>query len=309
VLRLARPDHTSRTWWRSRPDRAALADPALELVLPEAAELGEIDPSLLAPGTLPELWYGEEITVKNACEYFAGGKVVQIERDGYQEPVTIPKALGSVVRDAILDAVEGGSLWLMAGPASVLAEPIPAGVLSDDAVLRSPPAVIAAAAVLPENLSDAWTDNASTGLSIATALSQKEGATLPWKTIKDAIGAAIQARFVELEEGSASWPCEFPSAQKVKIKLAEGGARGGDGGGGSGPKDNVLVAVADFEPSELQDLGDAIPQLLELKAKASLALRFQVRIELGDGTELPTPDLSAEVNKILGAVKEGYEVR
>lgn len=70
-----------------------------------------------------------------------------------------------------------------------------------------------------------------------------------------------------------------------------------------------LVAVADFEPSELQDLGDAIPKLLELKAKANLALRFQVRIEVGDGKELPTPEVSAEVNKLLGEVKDGYEIR
>ena len=62
-------------------------------------------------------------------------------------------------------------------------------------------------------------------------------------------------------------------------------------------------------PADIQDLGDAIPKLLELKAKASLALRFQVRIEVGDGTELPTPEVSAEVNKLLGEIKEGYEVR
>src|SRR5262249_31408364 len=47
VLRLSRPDGSFRTWWRSRPDEAALKDPALELVLPAAAELSEITPALL----------------------------------------------------------------------------------------------------------------------------------------------------------------------------------------------------------------------------------------------------------------------
>jgi len=308
VLRLTRPDHTFRTWWRSRPDKAALTDPALELVLPDAAELGEIDPALFRPGTLPELWNGEEITLRSACEYFAGGKVVHVECHGYKEPVTIPKANKDIVFEAIKHAIEEGSLWLIAGPASILAEPIPAGVLSEDAVLRNPPAAIPAAAILPENLPDAWNENTSTGLSIATALSQKEGLTLPWKTVKDAIGGALQARFVELDKDSATWPCDFPAAQEVKIKLAASGAGGGVGGGGAGPKANVLVAIADFEPSELQDLGDAIPKLLELKAKANLALRFQVRIEVGDGKELPTPDMSAEVNKLLSEVKDGFEV-
>ena len=91
--------------------------------------------------------------------------------------------------------------------------------------------------------------------------------------------------------------------------MAEGGVGGGGGGDELGPKANVLVAVADFEPSELQDLGDAIPKLLELKAKANLSLRFQVRIEVGDGTVMPTPEVSREVNKLLSEVKDGYEVR
>ena len=123
------------------------------------------------------------------------------------------------------------------------------------------------------------------------------------------LGGALQARFIELDEGSASWPCEFPAAREVKIRLATTGAGGGGGSGSPSPKANVLVAVAEFEPSEMQDLGDAIPKLLELKAKANLALRFQVRIELGDGTELPTPEVSAEVNRLLSEVKKGYEVR
>jgi hypothetical protein len=42
VLRLTRPDVSYRTWWRMRPDDNAMKDPALELILPEAAELGEL---------------------------------------------------------------------------------------------------------------------------------------------------------------------------------------------------------------------------------------------------------------------------
>jgi len=46
---------------------------------------------------------------------------------------------------------------------------------------------------------------------------------------------------------------------------------------------NIIVPILEFEPSELQDPGDAIPQLLALKAKANLSLRFQVCIEVGNG--------------------------
>jgi hypothetical protein len=92
VLRLTRPDGSFRTWWRSRPDETALKDPALELVLPQAAELAEITPQLLGPQKLPELWSGDEITSQSAIDYFSGGKVVQIDRGGYKEPLRIPKA-------------------------------------------------------------------------------------------------------------------------------------------------------------------------------------------------------------------------
>ena len=56
VARLARPDGTTRTWWREPVDTVAAEDAALEIVLPEKARLATLNPSLLAPGTLPDLW-------------------------------------------------------------------------------------------------------------------------------------------------------------------------------------------------------------------------------------------------------------
>ena len=46
-------------------------------------------PALLAPKKLPGLWSGDEITVKAACDYFGGATVVQVDRNGYQEPMQI----------------------------------------------------------------------------------------------------------------------------------------------------------------------------------------------------------------------------
>lgn len=149
-----------------------MADPALELVLPEAAELQEITTTLLEPDKLPELWKGDTISVQGIADYLNGSNVVQVQRDGFTEPLPIPKASDEVIQAAVTQAVESGALWLTNGPASVLAEPIPAGVLTAQAVLQKPPAMIAAAEILPENLGDAWTDDEATALSIATALSQ-----------------------------------------------------------------------------------------------------------------------------------------
>jgi hypothetical protein len=308
VLRLTRPDGTSRSWWMSRPDENALNDAALELVLPQSAELTDLAPALLAPQKLPGLWSGDEITVKAVCDYFSGVKTVKVDRNGYQESMQIPKAAQEVVQKAIGEAVEDGTIWLLSGPASIFSEPIPAGVLSATAKLCIPPAIIAAAEILPENLQDAWKDGTASGLSIATALSVKVGKTLPWKTVRDVISGALQARFLELETGSQAWPCDFPSAQFVKLKVSTGGAKGGTASEtGASPK--VLVAVEDLEPSQVQDLGDIMPKLLEIKSKSNTPIRFQVRIEMGDGKNLPTAEVTQKVNAILWSIKDGMRLK
>jgi hypothetical protein len=125
---------------------------------------------------------------------------------------------------------------------------------------------------------------------------------LPWKTVRDLIGGSLQARFIALAEGSAPWPCEMPAANTVKLKLAEsgGGGQGGTGGGfaggtGTGAGTKTLVAQATLEPSEIQDLGDLIPQLLEIKNNANAPLVFRVQIEFGDGSQ--KPDLPVQDGK------------
>ena len=311
VLRLTRPDGTSRSWWMTRPDENALNDAALELVLPEAAELTEITPALLAPKKLPSLWPEEEITVKAVLDYFGGKTVVQVERNGYQELMQIPKATQEVVEKAVSSAVEGGAIWLLSGPASIFGEPIPAGVLSAAGKLCVPPAVIAAAEILPENLPGAWKEGTASGLSIATALSVKAGKTLPWKTVRDVLGGALQARFLELEAGSQTWPCDFPSAQFVKVKVSAGGGKGGTGGGTggtSGGSSPVLIADTDLEPSQVQDLGDIIAKLLAIKTKFNIPITFNVRIKVGDGKTMPSAEVAQKLNALLKGIKNDLQL-
>ena len=189
--------------------------------------------------------------------------------------VPVPKASADVVNTAIGEAVLAGKVWLLSGPASLLAEPIPAGVLAPTSTLCVPPAVINVAEILPANLPNAWPGDETNALAIATALSQKPGKPVPWKTVKDVIGASLNARFTQLADGSAPWPCDLPAAQTVQQKVAPAGPGGGTGGGDAGggatgsgtPPPTIRVAEADFKPSQIQDLGDLIPALLELKAK------------------------------------------
>ena len=300
VLRLTRPDGSARTWWYSAPDDVALTDAALELVLSEAAELAEMEPSLLTPQQLPDLWKSDSISVQTVIDYFNGSNVVQVQRDGYEEPLQIPKASDAVVKSSISKAVESGILWLTNGPASILKEPIPAGVLTEESKIQKPPATIAAAEILPENLPQAWENEVATGLSITTAFSQKFGQTLPWKTVFDVIDASLRARFTELDPKSANWPCDFPSAQGLMLRVASGVNAGPAGGvRESGAVPNSLIAHAELEPAAIQDLGDIMPQILELKTKANVPLVFRVQIEIGDKDTQPDGDTIRALNQLL----------
>lgn len=303
VLKLTRPDRSFRTWWRSRPDDAALSDPALELVLPEAAELADIPSDLLVPGVLPQLWIGDELAAKDVIDYFSGSRVVQVDRGGFTEPMAVPKASPDVVNAAIGEAVAEGRVWLLSGPASLLAEPIPPGVLNEASRLLKPPAPISAAAILPENLPTAWKEGEATALGILTALSHSTGLTLPWRTVRDAIAGALQARFIEQTEGAAPWPCDISGAQRVRLRTARstGVAEREE------QRDRGVVELAaDLEPSELQDLADIVPRLLELKAKTNLPIQFRLTVRLGDGGEPPSAEAVAAVNEILKGVKHEW---
>src|SRR5690606_8812220 len=88
---------------------------------------------------LPGLWQNEQFTFGDLQQYFSGDQVVYIQHEGYEEPLFIPYAERSILEDAVRDAVENGVLWLTSGPASIYSESIPAGVLSPNAVLHSPP--------------------------------------------------------------------------------------------------------------------------------------------------------------------------
>lgn len=311
LLRLTRPDGTFRTWWKARPDDNALSDSALELVLPEGAELNEISPALLAPGKLPGLWSAEEITVETATKYFSGATVVQVERDGYQEPMQIPKAGPEVVEKAVSAAVESGTLWLLSGPASLLGEPVPPGILSPQAKLCAPPAAMLPAGILPGNLATAWQDGAASGLAIATNLSMQVGKTLPWKTIREVISGALQARFLELTEDSQAWPCEFPSAQFARFRVAKGTKYGGSEQKEEKAREyasKLRIAETELAASQIQEFGDVVPALVKIKAKANIPIRFHLRIEVGDGTTSPPAELIKEVNRLLKEVNEGLQL-
>jgi hypothetical protein len=71
--------------------------------------------------------------------------------------------------------------------------------------------------------------------------------------------------------------------------------------------DKKRVAEADLEPVEIQDLADAVPNLWEIKAKSNVPINVHIRIEVGDGRELPPQEVIDEINRILADVRTGFQ--
>jgi hypothetical protein len=290
VLRLPRPDKTVRTIWRAQPTEGDLRERDLEVVLSEAAELTDLDGTLLAPGALPGLWPedGGPISVGQVLAFFDGSHVSKVQREGYQEAFPVPKAAKEVVENAVQEGVRVGAVWLTAGPASIYREDIPCGVLSDAALLHRPPAELLATAVLPQNLPAAWGQSVTTAAAISDALSVTAEKTLPWTIVRSAIDSAIRARYLERTPDSGPWPCDWAGSSMVGLRVPTEAP--------PPPPPGRHVTEAELEPAELQDLVDGLADII--KAGAGLDLRFVVRLELGQNVE-PSPEQLANLNDVL----------
>lgn len=238
------------------------------------------------------------MSVREVFDYFGGGRVVRVDKGSYAESVAVPKAERDVVAAAILVAVRQGLLWLTSGPASVLGEEIPEGLLTDDARLQAPPAPIPATAILPEQLIGPWKDKTTTALVLYVALSKKAGRSLPWNTVRQGIVEAQRARLVELAVDSGPWPCDYPSAGAVKIQLTAVPP--------PPPPDGVLVAEATLQPNEIQDLAENVPEIR--KATAGLNVSFHLRVEVR-AKPRPSPEVIDLINRLLKEVKKDLELR
>jgi len=71
----------------------------------------------------------------------------------------------------------------------------------------------------------------------------------------------------------------------------------------------ILVADSELESSQIQDLAEIIPKLLEVKAKHKVPFRFSVRVEMGDGKFAPTAKFMKDANNLLKRIKEGLELK
>ena len=308
VAQVTRPDRTIRTFWRTPIDETAIQDPGLEVFLPEAATLSELVPDLLVHKKLPGLWSSDELAVQDVYDYFSGGHTVVVQREGYEETVMIPKCDSMDVEAAISQGVEQGLLWLTNGPASILEEAVPPGVLTSSAVLRPPPEGIDVAQLMPPSIPSAWVEGKANALAIATALSAQWARTLPWSTVEAVIDAGIRARWIEVGTDSAPWPSGIGNAQHVILQIPlPGGVGDADGrpyGSGDKPK-GEFRAEAVLEANGIQDLADQIPDIA--KAAVGNELKFKVRIDFG-GENSPDPEAVKTINDLLADVSDSFKL-
>ncbi|MDE2761383.1 MAG: hypothetical protein OXQ94_12085 [Gemmatimonadota bacterium] len=231
VARQPRPDGSSRTWWREPVDPVAVEDKALEIVLPEKARLAGLNPGLLAPGVLPDLWKpaaddaGRRLQVATLLEYFSGNHVATIPREGYDEHATIPACDPDLVLEAVGTAVERGVVWITNPPATFWKEAVPAGTLNPAAELRPPPDRVEPRHLTEETVPTAWSGNRTNGLALTQALCQERSSAVPWGMVREGIGDAVKGRWLGLVKDSGPIDCTYDQAGRVVLEKPKVGRK------------------------------------------------------------------------------------
>lgn len=314
VLRLTRPDRSTKTYWREKPDDTLLKEPGLEAVLPREAKLSDIPKALLLPDNLPELWTDSTLTFGALCRYFSGEHIVQVQREGYQEPLEVPQVERPTLEAAIRQLVQDGKLWLTTDSASLLAEAVPAGLLDDLATLQTPPPPIPHQDLLPSTLPTAWAGEITTAEAIAQALATQTSQPLPWATVREAIDAALRERRLEKTLDSGPWPCDHLGSQAVKLKVPKVPNQSGGSPISSPPvaedlgqyQPHLKRAVATLTTGQIQDLADQIGDIV--KAAVGIDLQFKLQIQLDNSEHVP-PEKLVELNALLQHVSTDLELR
>ena len=167
-----------------------------------------------------------------------------------------------------------------------------------------PPEPIVAAAILEANVPAAWKDGKANVSGLMAQLSTQRGKQVPWFQIQQAVDGALRARLVELDADSATWPCDPSGAAKIVLKAVAGASKGP--GGGSVVSDKALAYRAYLLPNELQDLADALTEIMELQAKHGIKIRFNLAVEATTDGDL-TPEASKELGKLLKGISDAFD--
>jgi hypothetical protein len=111
---------------------------------------------------------------------------------------------------------------------------------------------------------------------------------------------------VELDAESANWPCDPSAAARVVLKAVAGSAYVALPGTGEMLHDKGASYRAYLEPNELQDLADALTEILNLQAKYGIKIRFNLVVEATTDGELK-PEASNELGNLLKDISKAFD--
>jgi hypothetical protein len=183
-----------------------LRRPEMEVRPASAAELQNLDPSLLSPQALEELAVDEPVTLSKVRALFDGRAAPRL-------------ASPAVLTEALHTAVQQGRTMVVLGGHAYYRETLPDLPLPGDAVLRSPPAPVRGADLAPQSLPAAWEAERTTARRLNDALAAARGHPLPWQLLTEGIDEALQLGLFELADGSA-WPCSPAAADQTAFEVA-----------------------------------------------------------------------------------------
>jgi hypothetical protein len=141
---------------------------------------------------------------------------------------------------------------------------------------------------------------------ILAQLSAQRGKQVPWFQIQQAVDGALRARLVELDADSAAWPCDPSGAAKLVLKAVAGAGAGQGGVGGGVLHDKGISYRAYLLPNELQDLADALTEIMKLQAKHGMKIRFNLAVEASTDGDL-TPEASKDLGKLLKEISDAFD--
>ena len=285
ALRLPRPDNTARTYWRVRPTGDEMARTELEVLPAAGATLTYLEPALLAPGALPDLWASasEPLPIAVLRAYFDGARAPLLEGG------VLPAALGQAVQDGVVAVRGGGRAYLR--------ERVPDAVLAgDDGELLAPPPPVAPDDLLPAALPGAWADNKANLAALADALASARGGAVPWPLFSDAITAGLRAHRFEVAPGGV-WPCGPDQAAQVTLQPVQGVPPMPDPAPRPPlPTPGTLAAEGQLTPFELQKLGEVVGDLAVAAPGSKFSFSVLVTAEGGPVGAA----VIEELNAILG---------
>lgn len=129
---------------------------------------------------------------------------------------------------------------------------------------------------------------------------------MPWVTVREAIEGALRARMIERLPESGPWPCDYAGSSNLRLRVAVGGSTLPPTPPTPPPsRPGTRSGEARLQPSQIQDLADAMGELL--KARQNYDLGFVVHVDLS-GKEAPSDGVVADVNRVLKNVDEALKL-